>query len=269
MSRSQESIQRLMSGAVRSIAEALHAKDPYTRGHSRRVGDYAATIAAELGLGCDQVEDVRLGGQLHDVGKIGVPDELLHRPGPLTQQELGLIRTHSVIGEQILRPLFLEGRTVLAVVRWHHERVDGRGFPDGLSWTDIPLAARIVAVADAFDAMTTSRPYRAHLSLGIAVRELRHGAGSQFDPRCVRAFITALTRRARTAAMIYFGSWQTPRIRVVVAPLGRPWPYLTWPLARPGRGPPRSRFPPSRSSHLFHSHRSHYFPGHPWSTNGR
>ncbi len=233
--------------AIRCLTEALNAKDPYTRGHSRRVGDYAAAIAQELGLSRGHVEAVRLGGQLHDVGKIGTPDELLMKPGPLTADEHRVIQQHCVVGEQILRPLFAAWPVVLAVVRWHHERLDGSGFPDGLTHQDIPLVARIVSVADALDAMTTTRVYRDPLPLGQALRELRHGAGTQFDGRCVRAFILLLARRARQRALVYF---RGPRLWVyvlILAATPRSGPYAIGLMVRPGPGPPIRGSPKERT----------------------
>jgi HD-GYP domain-containing protein (c-di-GMP phosphodiesterase class II) len=184
---------RLFSDAVESMVEAIHAKDEYTRGHSKRVGSYAELIARALGLSEQEVEEMRLGGRLHDVGKIGIPDSVLGKDGRLAKEEMAQVREHPTIGEQILAPLLREHVTVLAIVRWHHERFDGHGFPDGLSGSVIPLGARIVAVADAFDAMTSKRPYRPALSMAHAVRELVDEAGRQFDPECVRAFVVALS----------------------------------------------------------------------------
>ncbi len=184
--------------AVQSLVRALEARDPYTRGHSRRVSAYAAAIARELGLSYAAQRDIRLAAQLHDVGKIGIPDALLLKAGPLTREEYERVLDHTTIGEAVLRPVLHHRPGILAVIRWHHERFDGRGLPDGLRRWSIPLGARIVAVADAFDAMTSSRPYRSGLTLGRAMRELELGAGSQFDPACVCAFLAVLGRLLRT-----------------------------------------------------------------------
>ena len=189
----------LFADAVQSVIEAIEAKDPYTRGHSRRVGFYAEVIARALGLPESDVVEVRLGGQLHDVGKIGIPDSVLGKPTALTDDERRAIERHPVIGEQIAAPLLSGRPTILAIVRWHHERFDGSGFPDGLSGGVIPLAPRIVAVADAFDAMTSARPYRPALPFAAAVRELVREAGRQFDPACVRAFVVAIGGPLRSA----------------------------------------------------------------------
>ncbi|MFQ5938027.1 MAG: HD-GYP domain-containing protein, partial [Acidiferrobacterales bacterium] len=147
--------RRGFAGALQALAQALEAKDPYTSGHSTRVSAYAGALASALGLAPDQVKDVRLAAELHDIGKIGVPELLLHKEGPLSTEEYRLVMEHIFIGERILRPLLGDHPMVLAAVRWHHERVDGLGFPDGLVGDEIPLAAKIITVSDTFDAMTT------------------------------------------------------------------------------------------------------------------
>lgn len=187
-----------LNGALASLAAAIEAKDPYTMGHSSRVRRHAEAIARHLGLGEALVAEIGVAAALHDVGKIGVPDELLRRTGQLTAEERQQILEHTVIGERILAPLLHGHPLGLAVARWHHEWVDGRGYPDGLRGDEIPLAARIVAVADAFDAMSSSRPYRAALVLGAALRELVKCAGTQFDAQCVRALVWILRRPSRS-----------------------------------------------------------------------
>lgn len=182
-----ERTEQLLLGAVRSLAHALEAKDAYTGGHSTRVSAYSIGIARELGLSVAETAAVALGGELHDIGKIGVREDILHKPGPLTPDEYRHVMEHTVIGTRILSPLLHNRSTVLAVVRSHHERPDGTSLPDGLKGDGIPLAARIVAVADAFDAMTSKRPYRPALSVEAALRELEENVGSQFDEDCVRA----------------------------------------------------------------------------------
>jgi HD-GYP domain-containing protein (c-di-GMP phosphodiesterase class II) len=149
-------------------------------------------VALELGFDAGDIDEIRLGGELHDVGKIGVPDRLLCKPCPLTFDEFRRVTEHTLIGEQILLPLLQDHPAVLEVVRWHHERFDGNGTPDGLQGDKIPLGVRVVTVADCFDAMTTAREYRSPLSLSAAVEELQNGAGSQFDPDCVQAFLSVL-----------------------------------------------------------------------------
>jgi HD-GYP domain-containing protein (c-di-GMP phosphodiesterase class II) len=149
-------------------------------------------IARGLGLSSQEIEDIALGGELHDIGKIGVPEDLLHKPGSLTPEEHRRVMEHPVIGERILRSLLLHRPIPLAIVRWHHEWVSGQGLPDGLPGAATPLAARIIAVADAFDAMTSVRPYRVARTPREALRELEHAAEVQFDGDCVRAFASAL-----------------------------------------------------------------------------
>ncbi len=187
--------EKLLLGALHALHEALDAKDSYTSHHSLRVSAYAGTIARQLKLTEREVSNVGLGAELHDIGKIGVPEALLHKDGPLTDEEYRQVMTHMTTGERILRPLFADNPTVLHVVRWHHERVDGTGLPDGLTDCEIPLSARIVAVADAFDAMTCARPYRSVRPAKEALRELEASAGSQLDEVCVAAF-TELRSRA-------------------------------------------------------------------------
>ncbi len=190
--RALGTIEGFLGGAVRCVAEALGAKDSYTGQHSERVGLYAAAMARQLDFDVGDIEDVRMGGELHDVGKIGVPDQLLCKPCPLTFDEYCRVMEHTLIGEQILLPLLPDHPAVLEVVRWHHERFDGSGTPDGLRAEKIPLGVRVVTVADSFDAMTTAREYRTPLSMRAAVRELQDGAGSQFDPDCVQVLLSIL-----------------------------------------------------------------------------
>ncbi len=180
--------EKLLIGTLRAFNEALKAKDRCTGCHSLRVSVFARAIAEELELNETEVSDVGLGAELHDIGKIGVPEALLNKDGPLTDDEYRQVMTHMIIGERILRPLFTDNPTVLHVVRWHHERVDGTGLPDGLTDCEIPLSARIVAVADAFDAMTCARPYRSARPAKEALRELEASTGSQLDEVCVEAF---------------------------------------------------------------------------------
>jgi len=181
-------LKELFLEGVQTLVHALEAKDPYTRGHSIRVGHYAQRIAGRMGFTGQSLEDIRLGAELHDIGKIGTREAVLRKPGPLTAEEFSHITEHTVLGERILAPLARENPTVLSIVRSHHERVDGAGFPDHLDGDRIPWAARIVAVADAFDAMTTDRSYRSSLNPLTAFEELRACAGSHFDPEVVAAF---------------------------------------------------------------------------------
>jgi HD-GYP domain-containing protein (c-di-GMP phosphodiesterase class II) len=182
--------QSLING-VQTLVHALEAKDAYTSGHSSRVSRYAVKTAVLLGYTNDRLEHIRLGGELHDIGKIGTQEDILNKPGALTPEEFEHIKGHSTLGERILAPFLSESPMVLRVVRHHHERMDGGGFPDGLVGADIPHEARIVAVVDAFDAMTTNRAYRPPRTPADAVDELRHCAGTHFDREVVDAFLSA------------------------------------------------------------------------------
>ena len=184
-------IQELFLQGIQMLARALEAKDAYTRGHSIRVSQYAVAIAAELGFDGPGLDGIRLGGELHDIGKIGTREAVLQKAGSLTDDEFRQITEHPALGERMLAPLAHESPDVLRIVRSHHERLDGAGFPDGLRGEKIPIEARIVAVADAFDAMTTRRPYRDSRPTDVAVRELRRVAGTQLDPQAVEAFVAA------------------------------------------------------------------------------
>lgn len=180
-------------GAVRALAAALDARDPYTAGHSERVSRFAVAIGEEIELDEDQLETLRLGALLHDIGKIGVPDEVLQKPGVLSAAEFESIKTHPVAGARILRSIpFLAPH--IPIVELHHERPDGLGYPYGLRGDEIPLAARIVHVADAFDAMTSARAYRSGRIPVEAIAELRKCSGTDFDGRSVEALIAALPR---------------------------------------------------------------------------
>jgi response regulator RpfG family c-di-GMP phosphodiesterase len=184
-------IQELFLQGVQMLARALEAKDAYTRGHSIRVSRYAVATASRLGFVGVGLDGIRLGGELHDIGKIGTREAVLHKPGSLTAEEFRQICEHPALGESMLSPLAHESPDVLRIVRSHHERLDGAGFPDGLRGENIPIEARIVAVADAFDAMTTRRPYRESRPPEEAMCELRRVAGTQLDPEAVEAFVAA------------------------------------------------------------------------------
>ena len=189
-------IQELFLRGVQMLARALEAKDAYTSGHSIRVSRYAVATAARLGFDDPGLDGIRLGGELHDIGKIGTSEAVLHKPGTLTAEEFRQITEHPALGERMLSPLAHELPDVLGIVRSHHERLDGRGFPDGLRGEKIPIEARIVAVADSFDAMTTRRPYRESRSPDEAFTELRRVAGTQLDPEAVEAFGAAFPNPA-------------------------------------------------------------------------
>ncbi len=183
--------QSLING-VQTLVHALEAKDAYTSGHSSRVSRYAVKTAVQLGYTGDLLEQIRLGGELHDIGKIGTREDILNKPGALTAEEFEHIKAHSILGERILAPFLSESPMVLRIVRHHHERMDGTGFPDELRGADIPQEARIVAVVDAFDAMTTNRAYRPSRRVADAVLELQRCAGAHFDHEVVGGFLRAL-----------------------------------------------------------------------------
>jgi putative two-component system response regulator len=181
-------LEELFLASMQSLAEALEVKDQYTHGHSLRVSSYATATGRAMGLDEATVREIELGAHLHDIGKIGVREAVLNKEGPLTDEEYEHIMTHPEVGWRLLAPLLGEMPQALAVVRSHHERFDGRGAPDQLAGERIPLAARIASVADAFDAMTSVRPYRTNRTLEEGLAEVRRCAGSQFDPVVVAAF---------------------------------------------------------------------------------
>jgi putative two-component system response regulator len=188
-------LEELFLVSVQSLAEALELKDPYTRGHSVRVSQYSAVIAQNMGLCGEMLRQIELGGHVHDIGKIGVRESVLNKAEPLTPDEYEHIMTHPVLGWRILAPLLGETPHALNIVRSHHERYDGRGVPDGLEGDEIPVEARIVAAADALDAMTSDRPYRpSEMSLEAAVAEIERCRGTQFDPEVVRAVLACAER---------------------------------------------------------------------------
>jgi diguanylate cyclase (GGDEF)-like protein len=181
---------------IQALAAAVDAKDPYTQGHSRRVADLAQLLAEHLHLSPEQVDRVFTAATLHDVGKIGIPDRVLQKAERLDREEQRLMETHPVLGEVIVGKVPQLGDT-LAGVRSHHERWDGRGYPDGLSGEQIPLDARILALADTFDAMTSDRPYRRGLPVEVALQEIVRNAGTQFDPKLAPLFVDVLRERER------------------------------------------------------------------------
>ena len=186
-------LEELFLASVQSLAEALEVKDPYTRGHSIRVSHYSVVIARELGLDGELLRHIELGGHVHDIGKIGVREDVLNKPGKLTDAEYEHIMTHPVVGWRILAPLLGDTPVALNIVRSHHERYDGHGVPDRLAGDQIPLEARIAAVADSFDAMTSDRPYRPDgMTIEASVGELVRCSGTQFDPIIVAAMVSAV-----------------------------------------------------------------------------
>ncbi|WP_405899808.1 HD-GYP domain-containing protein [Streptomyces sp. NBC_00727] len=178
---------------IRALVQAVDIKDTYTRGHSERVGRASVLIAQELGMDRERVEVLRFAGILHDVGKLGVPTRVLRKDGPLTPEERRVIELHPEYGHEIVRGIGFLGEARAAILH-HHERLDGSGYPYGLSGRGIPECARVVAVADAFDAMTSTRSYRRGRPVPVAVEELKRCAGTQFDPQMVRALARGLER---------------------------------------------------------------------------
>jgi hypothetical protein len=185
--------QRAHAATVRTLCQAVETKDFYTRGHSERVSRGAGMIARQIGMRTGRAEAVRFAGMLHDVGKLGVPTKVLQKEGRLTEEEYAAIQLHPMRGLEIVRDIGFLNEALTGIMH-HHERMDGRGYPMGFAGSEIPEFARIIAVADAFDSMTSTRAYRKATRIPDAVAELRKGAGSQFDPKMVEAFIAALDR---------------------------------------------------------------------------
>jgi ribonuclease P protein subunit RPR2 len=182
-----EGLRRSHMATVRALSNAVETRAGYTGNHAERATAYALEILRPLGISSSETAEVEFGFLLHDIGKIAIPDAILFKPGALTGEEQSLIRQHPLIGAQIVEAIeFLGGAA--DVVRSHHERWDGRGYPDGLSGEQIPMAARVFAVADVFDALTTKRPYRPASSFTVAREIITGQAGAQFDPRVVEAF---------------------------------------------------------------------------------
>jgi HAMP domain-containing protein len=186
--RAQEN-KELFINSIRALAQAIDAKDPYTRGHSERVAAYSEKIAVEMGLPADEVEKAKLSGLLHDVGKIGVDDRIIRKPTALTEEEFELMKTHPVKGAAIMSAI-PQLADVIPGMKYHHEKWQGGGYPQGLKGEEIPLQARIVTVADTFDAMTTTRPYQKAMEIQFVVDRIRQFAPSRFDPRVVAAFVS-------------------------------------------------------------------------------
>jgi len=193
--RARECQQAAIEAGVAALLQMLATHDPATAEHARRVAALALQLGAQLGLDARSLQGMRRAALLHDIGKVAVSRATLHKPGPLNQPEQARVRQHPLIGEQIVR--LLPCSTALAwVVRYHHERWDGLGYPDGLRGEDTPLCARIIAVADAFDALTTPRSYHAVLSVAEALTTLQHGAGVQWDPAVVAGLCELLATAA-------------------------------------------------------------------------
>jgi len=198
--------QKAYEATVGALCQAVETKDFYTRGHSDRVSRGSVMIAREIGMHGERVEAIRYAGMLHDVGKLGVPTKVLQKTGKLTEEEYAAIQLHPMRGLDIVREIgFLD--EALAGIMHHHERIDGRGYPMGLAGDEIPEFARVLAVADAFDSMTSTRSYRGARPVAEAIEELRKWSGTQFDPAFVDAFVAALKREG----------WQRPEAPVIAA----------------------------------------------------
>ena len=189
--RLYQKIQDSYFEIVKALAQTIEAKDPYTHGHSARVMEYAVQIAQKLGLPEEEIESLRYAAILHDIGKIGVRGIILNNPNGLTVEEYDEVKRHPIIGENIITPIELL-QPIRPLIRHHHEWYNGKGYPDGLSGENIPLGARILAVADAYDAMKSDRPYRKTLTEETAIQELKRGNKTQFDPKTVEVFLELL-----------------------------------------------------------------------------
>jgi putative nucleotidyltransferase with HDIG domain len=187
-------LERISVATLEALVNALEAKDPYLRGHSARVADFAATIAAEMGHDDESIEKVRTAGRLHDIGKIGIREEVLSKQGPLTDDEYEHVKQHVVVGSQILSPL-VHLQEVIAFVRSHHERWDGLGYPDALQGEAIPYGARIIGAVEIYDALTTSRPYQERMPPSNAVDRMRDLIGTVLDPAVHRALESVVLHR--------------------------------------------------------------------------
>jgi len=195
--------QQAYEATLRALCQAVETKDFYTRGHSERVSKGSVMIAREIGMRAGRVEAIRYAGMLHDVGKLGVPTTVLQKTGKLTEEEFAAIQLHPMRGLEIIREIGFLDEAVAGIMH-HHERIDGRGYPMGLAGDEIPEFARVLAVADAFDCMTSTRSYRGARTVDEAIAELRRCSGSQFDPAFVDALVAAVTREG----------WETPEAPV-------------------------------------------------------
>lgn len=184
-------LDELFLSSIRAIVEAIDAKDPYTKGHSARVVEYALLIGEEMKLDKEVLKDLELSAVLHDVGKIGIPDRILSKPGLLNDEEYNYMKRHPEFGAEIVGPI-KKLRNLVPNILHHHERYDGTGYPMGLKGKDIPLGARIIAIADSFDAMTSDRPYRPRMETKTAIAEIKKHRRTQFDPELVEIFIKAV-----------------------------------------------------------------------------
>jgi HD-GYP domain-containing protein (c-di-GMP phosphodiesterase class II) len=193
LKRAARENHELFMGTIRAMAQAIDAKDPYTRGHSMRVNRYSLILARELGLKGAQLREIHVSSLMHDVGKIGINDAILQKPGKLTADEFEVMKTHTVLGANILAPI-RQMKRIIPGLRWHHERMGGQGYPDGLLGDQIPLMARIIAIADTFDAVTTHRPYQETMTFDEALKVLERLKGVALDEKIVDVFFNAYAK---------------------------------------------------------------------------
>jgi putative nucleotidyltransferase with HDIG domain len=210
LKRASEQNRQLFIDSIEMIAAAVDAKDPYTKGHSGRVAQYSTILAREIGLPEEEVDKIRISATLHDVGKIGVEDRVLKKPGVLTNEEFEIMKRHTVMGYEIVRQV-KQLNEMLPGIRWHHEALNGRGYPDGIKGDEMPLMVRIIAVADTFDAITTDRPYQIGTEFPKALEILRRHAGTKYDPIVVDALDSALSKGS-------FAKFEVRRRTVAAAP---------------------------------------------------
>ncbi|HET9952318.1 MAG TPA: HD domain-containing phosphohydrolase [Candidatus Eisenbacteria bacterium] len=211
-------LQEAYVSTVRLLVSRIEEKDPYTHGHTERVAAYAVAIAREMGLTPEEIQTIQFGAFLHDIGKVHTQDEILHKPGALTEEEWKTVKAHPVRGAEMVRGVkFLEKS--IDMIRHHHERVDGKGYPDGLTGDQISLHAKIVNLADAFDAMTTDRPYRAGMTTDQAIEQMTTKAGSQFATEVVQVFVPALSE-GRIGVIKNEAPWKAPEAEHANALLG-------------------------------------------------
>jgi len=194
LQRERNRLERVSTATLEALVNALEAKDPYLRGHSARVADLSANIATEVGLSEEEVDRIRMAGRLHDLGKIGTRDAVVNKEGPLTADEFEHVKQHVIIGAQILAPLVHLG-DIVAMVKSHHERFDGTGYPDGLRGQEVPLGGRVIAAAEVYDALTTSRPYQEKMTPEQAVERMADLSGTVLDPKVYEALVRIVGRR--------------------------------------------------------------------------
>ncbi len=194
LQRERNRLERVSTATLEALVNALEAKDPYLRGHSARVADLSANIATEMSFSEEDVDRVRMAGRLHDLGKIGTRDAVVNKEGPLTADEFEHVKQHVIIGAQILAPLVHLG-DIVAMVKSHHERFDGTGYPDGLRGEEVPLGGRVIAAAEVYDALTTSRPYQEKMTPEQAVERMADLSGTVLDPKVYEALVRIVGRR--------------------------------------------------------------------------